>query len=123
MMLIVQLKLETRQLWGNNGKDETTATFFFYKNLITKKDFFQNLTFRHFRKDVKLSDTFRTVLAPRTSVRCISPKKIVISSKCNFCIFRGRKKLHQRIFPFRTKVSRRKFFKDRFFSRESFSGT
>ena len=40
MMLIVQLKLETRQLWGNNGKDETTATFFFYKNLIIKKGFF-----------------------------------------------------------------------------------
>ena len=32
MMLIVQLKLETRQLWGNNGKDETTATFFLQKS-------------------------------------------------------------------------------------------
>ena len=100
-MLIMQLMLETRQLWGNNGKDETIATF------LSIKELFQILTFRRMSN---FRTRFEQFLTPRTSVRCISPKKNRYFIKMQFLYFPRSKKIASTDFPISDKSFSANFF-------------
>ena len=100
MMLIMQLILETRQLWGNNGKDETIATF------LSIKELFQILTFRHFRTDVKLSNSFG---APHFGQMHLTEKNRYFI-KMQFLYFPRSKKIASTDFPISDKSFSANFF-------------
>ena len=127
-MLIVQLKLETSQLWGYKGKIITKLgrmglPLLFYKNLISKKGAFPNFEQRirsHFDIFGRMSNfrtRFEQFLTPRTSVRCISPKKNSYFIKMQFFLYFPRsKKIASTDFPISDKS-----FSANFFSRTGFS--